>query len=380
MSDLLTHWAVFDDCRRLLPYAPGIEPMFSTALAAELPKARLGSIVRTEGYWIPPLLRRARTERHAAELTPTAQRQLALCVAGLTHTACDRAMKPLMQHLTITNANVPELHGEDVHRLVYAYQDTFVFREVYANGAEAPFNPFMFANNTSVPGLALEQIVQTAFVGGLLELRTMAHTVSDIDREAAEPVMQRALTRVREGDGPARTLGSNGLSRRPVYDWLQAAAAGVAVAETWDEVAELLTPNLSDPLAEFDNLLQGVQWLYVDLERLIRAYHNPDPELIHRFSITEAFYNANDPVIRLARSIQRGASVDRDRVPEALNETNNTSAYGQALALGIAYLQQASAFWRGERNDLHTPNYESTGFRRWIEQQNTLSAQRQEAR
>jgi hypothetical protein len=379
MSDLLTHWGIFDDCRRLLPYADGIEPGFASAVEAELPRARLGAIVRTEGYWIPPLLRKARAERDAPELPIESRQALALCVAGLTHTACDRVMKEVMQRVTVEITNSADPIDDDIHRLVYAYQDVFVFRHVYADGAEAPFNRLMFAENTTMPGQALERIARTAFVGGLLGLRTMAPDAAHLDRNVVEPVARRALARVREGDKPARTTGSTGLSRRPFYDWLRAAAAGEPVDDNWPTIARLLTPDTDEPLVAFDNMLQGIQWLYVDLERLIEAYQRPNPALAARLGIDSVFYDANDPSIAHARAIQRGETVERAAVQAAFADSANRSAYGQALALGIAYLRQASAFWRGERDTLETPNYDSKAFRRWVAELHSRPAERKAA-
>ena len=36
MSDLLTHWAVMDDCRRIMPHIEGIESAFGEVLASAI--------------------------------------------------------------------------------------------------------------------------------------------------------------------------------------------------------------------------------------------------------------------------------------------------------------------------------------------------------
>ena len=36
MSDLLTHWAVMDHCRRIMPHIEGIESAFGEALASAM--------------------------------------------------------------------------------------------------------------------------------------------------------------------------------------------------------------------------------------------------------------------------------------------------------------------------------------------------------
>lgn len=48
--------------------------------------------------------------------------------------------------------------------------------------------------------------------------------------------------------------------------------------------------------------------------------------------------------------------MERATLPDALTVEANTSHYGQALALGLAYLRNGAAFWRGEVTELTTPN------------------------
>ncbi len=46
MSDLLTHWAVFDDSRRLATHDARVEPLFNRLLTEKSDYARLGAMAR----------------------------------------------------------------------------------------------------------------------------------------------------------------------------------------------------------------------------------------------------------------------------------------------------------------------------------------------
>lgn len=373
MSDLLTHLAVFEDCRRLIRFDDRIEPIFLAALTAEAKLARFGAIIRTEGHWAPPTLRWARQHWGTPGMRADLNRNVAFCAAALTHTACDRAMKALMQQLVLEHESETgegDLNNE-IHRQIYAYQDTYVFKKVFLNGQEEPFSAFMMAENPTATGQALERVAQTVFVHGLLSLRTMVTEPEVLEREVLEPLSYVALTRIGKGDGPSRTVGSLGMSRLPAYEWLREVAlqGGDTKVEPanqeqhWQEVSQRLAPPMDTPLERLDNFLQGVQWLYVDHQRLVEAYNQPDPEKMERFRIETDFYLPNDPAIELARAVQRGDEVGRVEARQAFEPGTNRSHYGQALELGLEYLRRATDFWQEKTETLDTPNYASTAFR-----------------
>jgi hypothetical protein len=372
VSDLLTHWAVYDDCRRLSRFADGLEPDFARVLEEQRDFARLGAIVR--GPWRPPVLAWARERWDDPEARPEAERRLAFVLSGYTHVACDRVMKQLRLKLATEDEQSENPTPGDVRRLVYAYQDVHLFRHVYLDGEEEPFNRFLLVENDTEPGRALERISRTLFVNGLLSLRTTVPDPDRLDRGFLEPLSQKALRRVREdGEGPMKVVGTVGLARRPVYEWLLGASepdGSGRVEEGWDHVKRLLTPDLTDSKAALDNLLQGVQWLYVDVEALVRAYNEPDPALVEKFRVESEFYDAGDPAIAVARAVQRGEEVAPEEGRTAVAEGANGSAYGRALELGIEYLRRVSAFWRGEADGIDAPNYKPLEYLRWNAERN----------
>ena len=64
MSDMLTHWAVFEDCRRLAQFADHLEPFFGKAMEAQQRYARFGAVIRGEGYWSTTMIETARDNWH----------------------------------------------------------------------------------------------------------------------------------------------------------------------------------------------------------------------------------------------------------------------------------------------------------------------------
>jgi hypothetical protein len=301
MSDLLTHWAVFEDCRRLASHDEQLDLLCRAALAEDVEYARLGAITRGGNRWMPTVLSLAREHWTDEDARPALRRKIAFAAGCLTHNACDRVMKPLLSRHAATDWNAAhhqlQGHREGVPAAgtasileVSAYYDVHVFREVYLAGAAEPFNRFLLADNTTSPGQALEQFTRSLFQRALLSSHTLNPDSDDID------------------------------------GWL-------------------------------DRLFARLQTLYLDIALYSQVFTSPDPAKLAQYEVTTAFYHAEDPAIRVARALQRGEVVARDTIAAALTVEANASHYGQALALGLAYLRNGSAFWRGEVTELTTPNW-----------------------
>ena len=172
MSDLITHWAVFDDARRLAAFDPRIEPLFLDILNETADVARLGALSRGGNWWTGQILRAARENQ-----TPDDARwrqKLAYGLGGLLHYPADFEFKALMKRL------VKEVPGATT-REVYAYQDCHVFREVYASGQEQPFSPHFLAPNDTEAGRELELLVRALFQRALLSSHTLAPDRANFD-------------------------------------------------------------------------------------------------------------------------------------------------------------------------------------------------------
>lgn len=171
MSDLLTHWAVYEDSRRLVQLDDQIIPLFKTLMESERDYARLGAITRGGNRWMPEILASARV-RWQDEADPSKLgKKVAFCLGGLTHQACDNLMKSLMARLA-----PPEGKRE-----ISAYYDVHVFQQVYLNGEEEPFNQFLLQRNATSPGQALEGFAKSLFQRALLSSHTLKPDYADID-------------------------------------------------------------------------------------------------------------------------------------------------------------------------------------------------------
>lgn len=89
------------------------------------------------------------------------------------------------------------------------------------------------------------------------------------------------------------------------------------------------------------------QKFYVEVARYIEAFHHPDKQMIAWVVRENRFYDRSDPLIRLARSIQRGrtdSSIDLDEAVEAAGEQSH---YARALTRGVRYNRATVAFIEG---------------------------------
>lgn len=303
MSDMITHWASFEDCRRLAQLDEGIDSLFRELIEKDQNAARLGTLTRLGKDWMPPILKRARANADHAELSARDRRDLAFVLGGLIHQACDNVMKPMlseggkvnwtqMQAYLRGTPGTPPVTPEQVEAAheFSAYLDAEVFRQVYMNGEVGVMSKF-FMSEFTPDAHAFENFVRALFQRSLLSAHTLNPTVDRMD------------------------------------EWL-------------------------------DNLFSLVQPFYVDIDRWVRAYQEPDESKIEAFGVRTKFYRMDDPSTQLARALQNGQPVDETLRKAVFEDHAATSAYGEILQTGLRYLRGASEFWRGESQDLVAPNYE----------------------
>ncbi|HUZ17401.1 MAG TPA: hypothetical protein VMV68_03370 [Spirochaetia bacterium] len=299
MSDLLTHWAVFEDIRRLA----GIDPKMSRELVSIIERerqyARLGSVSRSGVRFVPEILMRARNlwpqaKGAGGEELALLSRKVAYGVGGIAHFPADYILKPLMSRLTGADWNAThhemQMGTADAEALeaiqeISVYYDLKVFREVYLSGREEPFNAYLLSVEQSEPTKALEEFVTTLFQRALLASHTLAPDTKNLDA------------------------------------WL-------------------------------DNLIGQVQPLYLSVERYVRVFQSPDPEKSRQYGVDTEFYRAEDPAVAAARAVHRGERVGAERLEAAVAEGANQGGYGKAVALGLRSFRQASDFWEHRSEEL----------------------------
>jgi hypothetical protein len=297
MSDLLTHWGVFEDCRRLAGVDGCVVPTLAAAMNEQREVARLGALSRSGATFVPTLLESLRPRAEALGGDERLQQKLAYALGAVTHYGADEVLKPLMSHRA--SADWHRAHEEmkagkpaTSVREISAYYDCHVFRKVYLAGQAEPFSEQFLSANATEPGRALEQFVRALFQRALLSSHTLAPDAADIDA------------------------------------WL-------------------------------DNLLDLVQPLYVDIELYVRVFANPDPTKAEQFGVTTVFYRQDDPAVVLARRVQTGQDVTQAEIDQAVAPEANRGGYGHAVALSMQRLREASAWWDGTGDAL--PDIRQTG-------------------
>jgi hypothetical protein len=305
MSDMLTHWAICDDSLRLMKADERVEHAFTEACERQPQVVRLGACTRGGGKWMHPLLAESIRRWDDPEAHPEIEKKLAWAVGGITHQACDTVAKPYLSMHAGSEWNLthdvlmgnPRARGREKEvdpvevMTCSAYCDTHVFRKVYLSGNEAPFDR-LFLADIGDAGRVFERFVGTMFQRALLS----AHTF-----KPPQPHNDEAF------------------------------------------------------LSWFDHLMDYVQPLYLDTSIWVKAFNNPDPELMKRYAIETRFYLDNDPVIEVARALHRGASVSQATLEQATKDGINQSMYGQGLELSLRYLHSGTALWQGRAEKLVAP-------------------------
>ena len=132
MSDLLTHWAIFEDCRRLAQFDARIDPLFSRLIHDEREFARLGALTRGGSKWVPTILKNARTAWASADDQAEIGRKIAFALGGITHYAADITLKPLMSEVAQADWNASHSVMQGHAPVEGGHQNPTSIREVSA--------------------------------------------------------------------------------------------------------------------------------------------------------------------------------------------------------------------------------------------------------
>jgi hypothetical protein len=299
VSDLLTHWAVFEDMRRLAALDPRMARDLVAIMEAERQYARLGAVSRGGARFVPHILSGARaawpkTGAAGGPARDLLARKIAYALGGIAHFPADYILKPVMSRLTGADWNATHHDMQkgtaaadalESIQEISVYYDVKVFREVYLSGSEDPFNRFLLADAPLEPVKALEEFVTSLFQRALLAAHTFAPDKKDFD------------------------------------GWLE-------------------------------NLISQVQPLYLSVERYVAVFRSPDPAKTRKYGVDSEFYNAGDPAIAAARAAQRRQAVTTAALEAAIADGANSSGYARAVALGVRTLRQASDYWEHRSDEI----------------------------
>jgi hypothetical protein len=99
-----------------------------------------------------------------------------------------------------------------------------------------------------------------------------------------------------------------------------------------------------------EELIKGINKKFpaftVDFNRLIDAIDNPSDENRQQMIEAPNFYDENDEIIKMARNLQHGKSVDGMSLKNALG-ISGTSQYAETLIKSFNWIQEASDYFDG---------------------------------
>ncbi len=97
------------------------------------------------------------------------------------------------------------------------------------------------------------------------------------------------------------------------------------------------------------NLFKGVQDFGLRLHLYDEIAANPDPEKWQKYLVETNFYDAADPIIAAARSVQKGGSLSADEASKAIESTGaDASLYARAMKHAIDYIRAAGQIYRNQ--------------------------------
>ncbi len=98
-----------------------------------------------------------------------------------------------------------------------------------------------------------------------------------------------------------------------------------------------------------DRLFRGMQGFNIRLAEYARVAGAPDPALWQKYLIDMNFYDANDPLIHAARTLQHGKDVSEAEVNRAVDGTDHqASRYARAMRRAIEYIRAAGELFDGK--------------------------------
>ncbi len=193
MSEYIAHIAAHDDCYALAKIDPLTSEWFLLALEHYPRVSRLGAVASRGDDYTVELLREARE----AWPSEAAEKMLAFLFGWRTHLAADRALKTLFRLLEPEVYLSPEL---DSPSRMSIYQDLYLLREHYQDGARSPFHPGMLRQDH--PCTPLDNLFAASWQVGLLGLHAFDRRVEQAEDWFAEllGVRQKFYVDVRRYD------------------------------------------------------------------------------------------------------------------------------------------------------------------------------------
>jgi hypothetical protein len=287
MSEHITHIAVYEDSCTIVELAHDFPQAFKNSLKKYPDCGLMCSASRGNHLYALPILNRVKQKKSPSE---TDLKQLAGALGWLTHRAADLTVKPLFR---ITDKESKETGiPDDIHQI---YHDAFTFKYVYEDGKRKSLSPYV------------------NFSGATLETGLHSHPSSQMINASQTEFLLTGLVH-------SDVLGLHKFTNDPSQN-----------TEAW-----------------LNTFFERRQRLYEDLRMYIEARQNPDPALVKKFITDANYYNDQDELIRLVRSVQKGKVDKGIELKMAVEKAAKQSIYAQALARSYQFLNGASRFYKND--------------------------------
>lgn len=298
MSEHIAHIAVFEDTARLLEHAPDTPSAVRMVLERHYDAALSGT--SSSGSGRPgihrrvtmPLLDELRANADTLADDPALARKLAFLIGWVAHTGADTTLDVRDNYraagFTLDTGEETATTDEQRARGLsetekQVYDDAFLFRTVYDGGRRSTRSPH-------------EPLHPAVLESDMASHPGSAH----VDVAAVEPLVgafrQNGLIELQSLYGSEEAVEGEGLDA-----WL-------------------------------DNFFGRRQEYMEVFSNYVRAFREPDPEKLRYYIHEFGLYDATDPLIALARSLQTGGDIADVDLHRALAAAPEQSLYAQALA------------------------------------------------
>ncbi len=121
---------------------------------------------------------------------------------------------------------------------------------------------------------------------------------------------------------------------------------------TWQRILiqmHTFRPDDANVHTWLSNLFAGVQDFNLRLDIYEQIAAEPNKEKWQKYLVETHFYDPADPIVGLARSIQKGATVDSAAANRAIDATHSESSlYARAMRHAIGYIRAAGRLYRNQ--------------------------------
>lgn len=294
MSEHITHIAVYDDTVLLLKNSAYVSQALVQCSAQEYDCGWVTSGSNGNHLWAVPILEKYRDKYNTTDHSREVVQKISAAIGWITHRAADLVVKPILS--VVKNEKHPDFNEQEQS----AYYDMVAYRGVFDEGkySPSPLEPISPAS--------FEPEMKSHPAAGILDLPTL--------EVATSHYYMAVLLSNHQPDSKNKS------------------------ADAW-----------------FDNIMQTRQKYTEDLTMYFSAYGNPDAKKTKKYLQLFNYYNPEDEIIRLAKSIRQGTPDQLIKLRTAIDTAANQSMYARMLANSCTMLWYAGQFfeYKIEKDELY---------------------------